>query len=195
MDVSSTPLLQLVQPWHIEERELLMENRLFKVRSRFARSPTSADKQGTFYYMDSLDWVNVLALTPDAQVVCIEQYRVGTDEVTLEVPGGMCDPGEAPLDAGLRELREESGYAGAQARVIGFVSPNPAIQNNRCHTILVQGARCDHPVSFDDNEEIAVRLVPLDQIDGLIQRGVIHHALVLAAFMHLRVLGAGGAQP
>lgn len=193
MDASATaPLLTLVQPWHVEERALLMENRLFKVRSRYARSPTSQGKQGLFYYMDSLDWVNVIALTPERQVVCIEQYRVGTDEVTLEVPGGMCDPGEAPLAAGLRELREESGYAGATARVIGAVTPNPAIQNNRCHTILVEGARREHALHLDDNEEIAVRLVPLERIDPLIRDGTIHHALVLAAFMHLRVCGERG---
>ncbi|MFH1809530.1 MAG: NUDIX hydrolase [Pseudomonadota bacterium] len=191
-DPSARPLLTLVQAWHVEERELLLENKLFKVRSRFAQSLTSANKRGTFFYMDSLDWVNVIALTPERQVVCIEQYRVGSNEVTLEIPGGMCDAGEAPLDASIRELREETGYAGTRAEIIGSVTPNPAIQNNRCHTALVQDARLLHAVAFDDNEEIGVRLLPLEHIDALILSGVIHHALVLAAFMQLKVHLAGG---
>ena len=65
-----------------------------------------------------------------------EQYRV-----TLETPGGMVDPGESFIAAGARELLEETGYAGDPAEQLGVVTPNPALQNNRCGTLLIRNAR------------------------------------------------------
>jgi 8-oxo-dGTP pyrophosphatase MutT (NUDIX family) len=121
-------------------------------------------------------------------VVLIEQFRHGTEEVTLEIPGGIVDRGEDPLAAGLRELREETGYEGGEARLIGRVTPNPAIMNNHCHTVLVRGARRAGAQQLESNEEIAVRLEPRERIDGLVRGGSIEHALVVAAFHHLALL-------
>lgn len=181
--------LSLVQPWVVEERESLVETRLFALRQRFCTSPTRPNKAGTFVFLDTADWVNVVAVTPNNELVTIEQFRHGTLEVTLEIPGGMVDSGEAPLDAGVRELREETGYAGTGAELIGRVSPNPAIQNNRCHTVLVRDATRTHETQLDANEEIAVRLVPLAEVPGLLRTGAIHHALVVAALSHFALRG------
>jgi 8-oxo-dGTP pyrophosphatase MutT (NUDIX family) len=181
----SDDFLTLVEPWRVIEGDALLETRIFTVRARDCASPTHPDKAGRFTYLDTTDWVNVAALTREGQVVMIEQFRHGRAEVTLELPGGMVDPGEEPLAAALRELREETGYAGEQAELIGVVTPNPALQNNRCHTALVQNCRREHKPCLDSNEEIAVRLVPLADIPGLVGRGLIHHALVVAAFFHL----------
>lgn len=181
------PLLNLVSPWEHEGDEELARTSIFTLRRRRASSPTRPDHAGEFVYLDSPDWVNVIALTPDRDVVLIEQYRHGTDEVTLEIPGGMVDAGEEPLAAGVRELREETGYAGADARLIGTVTPNPAIQNNACHTVLVRDARRVSGQALEDNEEIGLRLAPLDRVPGLVREGLIHHALVVAAFHHLHL--------
>jgi len=103
----------------------------------------------------------------------------------------MVDPGETPLEAGPRELLEETGYAGAGARLIGTVSPNPAILDNRCHTVLVEQVEQVADQALESNEEIAVRLMPLAEISRLVRAGTIHHALVVAAFHHLALRGKG----
>jgi 8-oxo-dGTP pyrophosphatase MutT (NUDIX family) len=186
--MSKPPYLSLVEPWQTDAPTSLHRTRVFTLREHRARSRVHPDKSGSFVYLDTGDWVNVIALTADERVVLVEQYRHGLRRVTLEIPGGMVDGDEDPLAAGQRELREESGYAGTGARLIGRVSPNPAILTNWCHTVLVpEVTRVGEPHP-EGTEELGVRLVPLVEIGDLIRQGVIHHALVVAAFHHLTLL-------
>ncbi|MEM9695494.1 MAG: NUDIX hydrolase [Myxococcota bacterium] len=185
------PWLTMVEAWEVDPPTTLADTRVFTLRERAARSRTNPEKSGRFVYLDSSDWVNVLALTSAEEVVLIEQYRHGIEQVTLEIPGGMVDPGEEPLTAGVRELEEETGFRGHRARVVGRVSPNPAIQNNWCHTVLVEDVAVHGPQALEGSEEIGVRLVPLAAIDDLVRQGIIHHSLVVVAFHHLRLLRGG----
>ena len=188
--MADAPYLSLVEPWDREEPRELASTRIFTLRQRRARSRTQPDKEGDFVYLETGDWVNVIALTEDDQVVLIEQYRHGVDEVTLEIPGGMVDEGESALQAGLRELTEETGFGGDAPQIIGRVSSNPAIMTNWCHTILVEGVSLRGAPSPDGTEEVGVRLVALSEIPALIRSGVIHHAMVVAAFHHLAIRAA-----
>jgi len=100
----------------------------------------------------------------------------------------MVDPGEDFVEAGIRELREETGFAGRGVELIGVVDPNPAFQNNRCGTVLVRDVQIVAPQDLDPNEEIRVRLVPLASVGELIRSGAITHSLVVVAFHHLSLL-------
>jgi len=178
-----------IADWQASEPETLAETKVFSLRRIWATSPNDPSRRGEFVYLDAPDWVNVVALTADENVVLIEQFRHGTQEVTLEIPGGGVDPGEDPLEAGLRELREETGYEGSDGRIIGVVAPNPAIINNRCHTVLVGGVEAVGAAQLEGYEEIRTKLVPLSDVPGLIRCGAISHALVIAAFYHFDLSG------
>ncbi len=176
--------LGLVQPWLVSPPTDVVSTRMFTLRSRRARSPVSG-KEGVFDYLDSPDWAHVAAITPDRRVVMIEQFRHGTGEVTLELPGGCIDEGESPAEACARELLEETGYAGDPVEIIGRVSSNPALMNNHTFTGLVLNAMPSTGQNLDATEEIGVRLVPLAEVSTLIRAGVIHHSLVVAGFHYL----------
>jgi ADP-ribose pyrophosphatase len=172
----------MVETWRRLASQILGEYRVFRLRQDTSRSPVTG-RDHTFFVLEAGDWVNVIPITPEGKVVLIRQYRHGTEEVTLEVPGGMVDEDDAsPAVSAERELMEETGYAAEAIIPIGRVSPNPAILNNRCYSFLAVNARPVGPTRFDGAEDITFELVDTADIPNLIVSGQISHALVIAAF-------------
>jgi 8-oxo-dGTP pyrophosphatase MutT (NUDIX family) len=177
----------MIEPWRTITSKPVGDFSVFTVRSDTKASPRTK-REHDFYVIDCANWVNVIALTPERQVVMVEQYRHGSNTVELEIPGGMIDPEDAsPEAAGQRELREETGFQGEKARLIGEVFPNPAIMNNTCYTVLVENCRCVHPVEFDGAEDIATRLVPVAELPALVASGKIRHSLVAVALYYFEL--------
>ena len=119
-----------------------------------------------FSLIESVNWVNVIALTTDDRVVLVRQYRAGSNSVCLEIPGGMIDGDEEPIAAGARELSEETGYTGGTLELIGDMSPNPAIQTNRLYTVLARGVVLTHALDLDDGEHIEVETATLVEVQN-----------------------------
>ena len=175
---------KIPKKWELIEDRLHAKCRIFEVRSQHFRHPKDG-REGDFYVLNTSDWVNVLALTPAEEIVMVRQFRYGSRELSLETPGGVIEKGEDPVVAGLRELREETGFAGKSARLLSECRPNSAILSNRCFFALVEKVEKVDEVAFDPNEEIETVLVPLDEIPELIRSGEISHSLALNALFLL----------
>jgi ADP-ribose pyrophosphatase len=159
----------------------ISDHRIFRIHHDMYRfEPTGAERD--FVVLDCPDWVNIIPVTKDGQVVLIRQFRHGTRDVSLEIPGGVVDSGETPEAAAVRELAEETGYVPGTVKSLGFVYPNPAIQGNRSHTFLAEGCRLAAAPQPDSFESIEVVLHPLTEIPALIKSGAISHSLMISAF-------------
>ncbi len=150
-------------------------------------------REHDFFVIESADWINIIPLTAADEVVMIEQYRHGSDEVTLEIPGGMVDEGESPQATPPR-ARCWKRRATPRRRVVSLRQghdPNPAIQNNWIHTFLARGVGVQHNRPFEGTEHTIVRLVPLADIPRLIADGSITHSLVVVGFHWLSLWEKG----
>jgi ADP-ribose pyrophosphatase len=178
----------MIKPWTRLHSESVGDFRIFTLRSDKKISPRTGEAH-EFYVIDSVNWVNVIAVTPGRELVMVEQYRHGSNTIELEIPGGMIDPHDpSPEMAGTRELQEETGYAGANPRIIGKVFPNPAIMSNTCFTLLVENCQLKHPTLFDHGEDLVTRLVPVGDLPELVISGRIRHSLVVVALYHFELL-------
>lgn len=177
----------MLKPWPKINSKALGDYRIFKVRSDEKVSPRTGQKHD-FFVIECADWVNVIAVTPDQQLVMVEQYRHGSNTVELEIPGGIMDATDAsPVATGVRELREETGFEGERARPLGNVFANPAIMNNTCHTVIIENCALKHSVEWDSGEDMVTRLVSIADLPGLVATGKIRHPLVVVALYYFEL--------
>ena len=174
--------------WRLGARMPQQDYAVFKTAFVEGEHPRTGQKK-RFSVLEADDWVNIVAITNDEQVVLIKQFRIGSAGVSLEIPGGIIDPGEEPLAAGARELREETGYTGGSWQLTGRVHPNPALQGNWLWTCLATGVERTHEPDPGPGEVVSVHLVTLDEVHHKLLAGEITHALVVCAFARLAFRG------
>lgn len=178
MDTKKFPYT--IEPWVTTDERVEYTTNIFKVLKRDMRIE-SENHAATFSIVDAPDWINVIALTPEKKIVLVEQYRYGTEVPTLELPGGVCDPGELPLESSKRELLEETGYSSNKWISLGKVSSNPAMMTNYTHTYLAKNCIKTAEQKLDGNERINVHVLPLKEFLNLVKTGEVDHSLVVAA--------------
>lgn len=168
------------QPWRKLSSEPGPDLIICRARFDWLRNPRTG-KDLRRVVLETADWVNVVAVTESREVVLVRQFRFGSAAVTLEIPGGVVDAGEAHRAAAERELREETGHSAARWTYLGAVEPNPAFHTNLCHQWLAEGARRTHGQSLDPGEDIGVELRPIASVHELVSSGIIRHSLVVSA--------------
>ena len=141
-----------------------------------------SDYEKKIITLESPNWVNIIPITKNNEVVFVRQFRHGISSETLEIPGGMIDNHEAPDVAAKRELFEETGYTCDKITELGNISPNPALFNNRVFTFIGEGSYLKDANIKNQDEINEVELIDLSDVPKLFKTGMIDHALVIAAF-------------
>jgi len=152
---------------------------LFRTRYDSMRNPRN-QKVMQRLVLESVDWVNMVALDHAGRSVMVRQFRFGVGYSTLETPGGMVDPGEDSLTAARRELLEETGYSGGEWQYLGAVEPNPAFHNHLCHHWLATGVECTAALDLGAGEAIEVVAMEEKDIVAAVMSGELKHALALS---------------
>ncbi|HEY0429274.1 MAG TPA: NUDIX hydrolase [Pyrinomonadaceae bacterium] len=179
-------MTEKAESWKRISSKDIADCRVFRVREDFCERESDGARH-SFFVVENPDWVNVIALTKNREVVLIEQFRYGTEEIILEIPGGIVDAGEAHRTAARRELLEETGFSSDEFIFLGKSHPNPAIQNNTIYHYLALGCQKTDETNFDEYESAVTKLVSLEQIPHLIESEQITHSLVLAGFYKLMI--------
>ena len=169
----------MIKTWQRKKTYRLQRTRILDLFQASDQSPYSG-KTHDFVYIDAPDWVNMVPITSEDEVVLIRQYRHGSQCVTLEIPGGMVDPGEEPLRAAARECQEETGFAAGSVHSLGRLNPNPALFNNSLHTFYGRVSPGGFSSHASETEHTGVELVPIEGIRSLLLDGTIDHSLVCA---------------
>ena len=172
--------------WKTVSSDVAYHTPIFDLHRR--RSKHTRRGERDFFILDAPNWVNIIPLAKNGDVVMIRQWRHGISEFTLEVPGGMVDAEDpSPMHAARREMIEETGFDSNAIVELGKVHPNPAIQGNICFSFLAENVRQVERVVSVGDEETEVVMVPMREISGLIASGKVMHALTIAAFSFLHM--------
>jgi 8-oxo-dGTP pyrophosphatase MutT (NUDIX family) len=190
----SPPNFDPAARWRGGAARTLAETPIFGLLEMQRESPGGA--RGAFYRLSCPEWVHAIPFVAGAagpEILAVEQHRHGVDAASLEFPGGVVGPGETPLEAAKRELLEETGHASGDWTCLGSCTPNPAIQDNRCHFFLAlgcapaRGQDLGLGLDLDPTEELRVWAMSLDEWEQKLRSGEVHHGLMLAAFERLRL--------
>jgi len=173
----------MAERWKLLRSRACGNFRIFSVREDFYSHPDKNDER-SFFVVETSDWVNVVAVIPDDEIVFIRQHRPGIGAVRLEIPGGVVEPGEAPEVTAARELREETGYCGDDPVLLCATEPNPAIQDNMCYSFLIRNVRLTATRDLDNDEVIEVFTRPASELGDIIDSNEVCHALLQLPLMH-----------
>ena len=192
----AAPAFSSIAPWQVLDSKYSYRDRWLAVRSDTVRVPNGTILS-PYHTIEFPEWICAIALTPECEIVLIEEYRHGIERNSFELPCGTPDhEGESVLEATKRELREETGYASEEWHALGSSAANTARQNNRVHAFLALDARKLAEPELDAGEVISTHLVPwerflADLADGRLEIPGLH----LAALWQLRVFARRTRDP
>ena len=177
-----------MKPWDILATRVLLERRWLRVHEQRVSLPNGSVIE-EFHRLDTPDWVGVLALTGQQEIVMVDQYRHGIGRVSRELPAGVIDPGETPVIAARRELLEETGYLADDLILLFAVAPEPHRSSHYGHFYVAKNVRFTGAATPEPSEVLEVHVRPVAEVIEDALGGRIIHAAHTAAILAANARG------
>ncbi len=179
------------RPWKVLQSTYAIADQWLRLRHDVLQAPDGRTLPPC-PVIEHPDWVDVIALTSDLNIVLVDQYRHSVKSLRTEFPAGTVDDGEEPLAAVRRELLEETGYASDEWHLLGAAPVYPALQSNRIYSYLALNAHRIADQALDDGEIIRCHEMPLAAFIDQVEAGQIElPALQLTGLWWMSRLLAG----
>lgn len=173
----------MIEKWKKINSEYLVRSPWATLRVDELELPNGKRKDD-YYVLEYPDWTSAVGITEEGKFILVEQYRPGADIICLEVPGGVIEQGEAPQQAAMREMQEETGYTFDTCTLLSELYPNPATSTNKNTSFLLTGGRKTHEQNLDEHELIKVHLYSLEELKQLLKDNKIPQALHVSALYY-----------
>jgi 8-oxo-dGTP pyrophosphatase MutT (NUDIX family) len=185
----------MTDTWKTLETRTLVKDRWIHLTAETCQTPEGREI-APYYILTYPDWVNIVAITDNDEVLLVRQYRHAAGKTFLELPGGGVEAGDAgPEEAARRELEEETGYRAGRMEFVTTLYPNPASHTNLLHVYLAQGVVPSGPPRLDAGEEgLTVQLMPVAELVDQLRAGALGEALHVASVM-MALMAAGRIGP
>ncbi len=171
---------QPLRHWTVRSSTYRVNEPFLRVRSDTVELPDGTVIEN-YFVRESRGFAIVAAITPDRRIVLVRQYKHGIAQIVLELPAGMIDPGEAPEACAIRELAEETGYAGEPPRLLRTLFADPTSSNASFHVFLIENAVPKFAQSLDTTEAIVVETVTIQELHTAVRDGRIGSGSQVAA--------------
>ncbi len=171
-----------MKPWHLKKSKYVLKDRWIAVRADECVTEHGHVVE-PYYVFDYPDWIHLVAFDQDMRVLLIRLYRHGTQSINWEIPAGVVEDSEEPVETAKRELMEETGCKAERYALLGSLTPNSATHRNRVHCLVAYGCRKVADPSLDDSEDIESAFTPVKDLLQMIDTGEFFQALHIAAIM------------
>ena len=169
-------------PWIRTRRRTILADQWICLHADECQLPTGALIE-PYYVLEEKEWVHVIALNQNDEILLIRQYRYAANIFATELPGGFVDSGETPLDAAKRELAEETGHTSLDWTPLPALFVNPARQTNRVHTFIARNVRHTQNAAPEPSESIiSIEFAAAAEVLNRIRSAEFSQALHVASF-------------
>jgi 8-oxo-dGTP pyrophosphatase MutT (NUDIX family) len=166
--------------WKILSTHEIFKSKYFRLRADTCQLPDGRTMP-RYYVFDFLDWVQIVPVTGDGQMILLNQYRHGAQKDFLEIPGGSTDLGETALVAAQRELAEETGFSSSEWIQLPPQYPNPALQKNQLQVFVALNCQKTQEQHLDAFEDLSIEITPVRTVYEQLTSGRIQHSLMISS--------------
>lgn len=170
--------------WQIKSSKNIVKDKWISLRSDECILPNGKLIE-PYYVLEYSNWVNIVPVTKNNEIVMIRQYRHGIKDTILELPCGSIEPyDKSPLEAAKRELLEETGFGSDDFTQLCKLSPNAANHTNISFSFIALNTVCLKNQNLDETEQIKVVILPIQDVNTMLENNKILQCLHVSALFY-----------